>query len=304
MKFKSVANNLYDRILSKEAKLKFEKVIFVTALGGFLFHLALIMLIQWGIIPSTGGIRGLESPIDAIYTPFSIILFYEVYCLVYYLPKSITTYIGKQFEIIALITIRGIFDELSHLELSSDVFDMLGQPDFMYSMATILLLFGLIYFFYRLNQRGIREENNLPDIPAGISDSSKKYIYGKRVLAMSLGILFIVLALTNLYEWFTNNHTIVDFIVNTKPATKSFFSVFFTVLILNDVIVLLFSFAITDEFHKVMRNSGFVISTTLLKLSFNVEGLASHLMIILGVAFGTAILAMYKLYKKIDLPED
>ena len=284
--------------------MKFEKIIFVAAFIGFLFHLALIMLIQWGIIPSNGGIRGLESPIDAIYTPFSIILFYEVYCLVYYLPKSITTYIGKQFEIITLITIRGIFDELSQLELSSELYDMLAQPAFMYSMATILLLFILIYFFYRLNQRGIREENNTPDIPMGISDSSKKYIYGKRILAMTLGLLFIALAVISLFNWFSDNHSVVEFIVNSKPATKSFFSTFFTILILNDVIVLLLSFAITDEFHKVMRNSGFVISTTLLKLSFNVEGLASHLMIILGVAFGTAILTMYKLYKKIDLPED
>jgi hypothetical protein len=38
-----------------------------------------------------------------MYTPFSVLLFDEVYLLVYYLRRSTTIYIGKQYEIIALM---------------------------------------------------------------------------------------------------------------------------------------------------------------------------------------------------------
>lgn len=87
-------------------------------------------------------------------------------------------------------------------------------------------------------------------------------------------------------------------------ATETFFSDFFMVLILTDVLVLLFSFAINDDFPKVMRNSGFVVSTTLIKLSFNVEGVASHLLVVMAVLFGTLMLRLYKMYRRIELPDD
>ena len=109
---KKIILQVFDKLLSKESKTKLEKVIFILAMAGFLIHLLVIGLVQWGQLDVDGSLIGLQNPIDAIYTPFSIILFYEVYCLIYYLPKSITIYIGKQFEIITLITIRDMFDEM------------------------------------------------------------------------------------------------------------------------------------------------------------------------------------------------
>lgn len=50
--------------------------------------------------------------LHAIYTPFSFILFYEVLLLVLALPKSHTSSIGKQYEIVSLIVIRGVFKDI------------------------------------------------------------------------------------------------------------------------------------------------------------------------------------------------
>jgi hypothetical protein len=74
------------------------------------------------------------------------------------------------------------------------------------------------------------------------------------------------------------------------------------VLILVDVLLVLFSFAHTDKFNKVIRNSGFVISTILVKLSFSVSGLQNVLLIISAVAFGVVILWIHKLFEKNKLP--
>lgn len=304
MRVKKIISNIYDKILSEGAKLRLERTVFILAMAGFLIHLIAIALIHVGWIDAGGSMKGLQSPIDAIYTPFSILLIYEVYCLIYYLPKSITIYIGKQFEIITLITIREIFAEMSSLTLSSDLQQMYSDIEFIYSMVTILVLFSLIYLFYRQNQKAIRINNNTYGQMSRMPEKKKKYEYAKKILTLVVGLIFIVLAIINLTEWLFNNHTLFDFLQNTKPATKEFFSSFFMVLILNDVLVLLFSFAITDNFPKVIRNSGFVISTTLIKLSFSVSGLASHLLVIMAVLFGTLILILYKRYKTIEVPTE
>lgn len=297
-----IFSNMYDKILSAETKARFEKIVFLIALAGFFVHLFVIWIVQSGAIDVEGSMRGLQEPIDAIYTPFSIILFYEVYCLIYYLPKSITIYIGKQFEIITLITIRGIFAEMSELTLSSEIHHMYSDPQFLYTMATILILFFLIYLFYSQTQKTIRVDKNTGSSPTRLTEGKQKYILAKKALAFILGFIFLALLVHSVYEWFFLNQTVIDFLQNTRPATKDFFSSFFLILILTDVLVLLFSFAVTDEFPKVMRNSGFVVSTTLIKLSFNVDGLASHLLVIMSVVFGTLMLVIYKRYRNIELP--
>lgn len=300
---KKVILHIFDKLLSKESKLKLEKVIFTLAMVGFILHLLIIGLVSIGRLDVDGSLIGLQDPIDAIYTPFSIILFYEVYCLIYYLPKSITIYIGKQFEIITLITIRDMFDEMSKLNLSHDL-HMYSNIQFIYSMGAILMLFLLIFLFYKQNQKAIRINNNTHGELIRLPEKNKKYLFAKQVLALLVGLVFISLAFFKFFEWGYNNNSFIDFLQNTKPVTRDFYSNFFMVLILSDVVVLLFSFAITDVFPKVIRNSGFVISTTLIKLSFNVTGLTSHILVVMSVVFGTLILFLYKRYKTIEVPMD
>jgi hypothetical protein len=64
-----------------------------------------------------------------------------------------------------------------------------------------------------------------------------------------------------------------------------------------DVILLLFSFFHTDEFHKIIRNSGFIISTILIRLSFSVEGLLNTLLIAAAIVFGLLMLVIYNKYE-------
>ena len=86
-----------------------------------------------------------------------------------------------------------------------------------------------------------------------------------------------------------------------RDVNKIFFDDFFTVLILIDVLLLLFSFFHTDKFSKVIRNSGFIISTILMKLSFGAEGLLNTIFIVVAVLFGVMILAIHNQYEKNDL---
>ena len=109
---------IFDKLLSPKTKEVVERIILITAILSFIIHLSLIYLSKAGFIDVGSDTELFKSPIAAIYTPFSFILIYEVYLLVFYIPKSVTTYVSKQYEIIALIVIRRLFKDLSHLEFS------------------------------------------------------------------------------------------------------------------------------------------------------------------------------------------
>ncbi|MGK0324307.1 MAG: hypothetical protein ACJAR4_002358 [Psychroserpens sp.] len=105
------------------------------------------------------------------------------------------------------------------------------------------------------------------------------------------------MALYTLIDWSAG----ISMLSNTIPSFESinnlFFDQFFTVLILVDVVLLLISFFYTDKFHKIIRNSGFVISTILIRMSFGVSGLISTILIVVAVLFGLAILTIHNKYE-------
>ena len=139
---------LLEKLLSKKTKEKSERVILWIAIVSFILHLVLIGLIHVNIIAIDEPSNLLKNPIAAIYTPFSFILVYEVYLLIYYLPKSTSTYISKQYEIIALIIIRRLFKDLSDLSLSSNWFNTKNDLQFTYDLVASVFLFYLIYLFH------------------------------------------------------------------------------------------------------------------------------------------------------------
>ena len=83
-----------------------------------------------------------------------------------------------------------------------------------------------------------------------------------------------------------------------KDINNIFFDEFFTLLIVVDVILLLASFYYTDKFHKVIRNSGFIISTILIRLSFSVTGLLNIGLIIGAIVFGLLILMIHNKFEE------
>ena len=259
-------------------------------------HLLLIALTRLGLTGLNPESEMLSGFIAAIYTPFSFILLYEVYLLVFYLPQSTTTYIAKQYEIVTLIVIRRLFKDIANLELTTDWFQKEYDLQVTYDLLTTLALFGLIYLFYRLNHAR-------PSTPStgSLTPQVKRFIAMKQYLAIALIPLLAALAVYSLGHWGW-----VAFGSGTASAGQLhdvndiFFDDFFAVLILVDVLLLLMSFVLTDKFHTVIRNSGFVISTILIKLSFSVVGLLNAALTVTAVLFGVAILWLHNQYERLE----
>lgn len=297
-KLERIFLGLQQSLLSESVREWSERTIIVIAISGFLVHLILIVLNSLDILPGDNH-ELLRDYNSAIYTPFSFILIYEVFLLVYHLPLSISNYIGKQYEIVALIIIRRIFKDISELQLTLDWFNNKHDLQFSFDIVATLIIFFSIYLFYRLipkRETQPSSENTSPGL--------KRFIDVKRIVSISLVPVVAGLAIYSFTEWAIGTFGSPE-MVNGVPLLKNvFFDDFFTLLILVDVLLLLISFFGTDYFSKVIRNSGFVISTILIKLSFSAEGIMNVALVILGVLFGVGILWIHNQYEKLDMPRE
>ncbi len=292
-----IFGSLYSKLLSEKTKHKSEKLIVTIAIISFLLHLIIIGFVHFNFINVNDHSTLLSNPISAIYTPFSFILIYEVYLLVYYLPKSTTIYIGKQYEIITLIVIRHIFKDLSKLDFTENWFNSKININFGIDLLATIILFYLIFIFYKLNKT-----NELSQSKIEKSIAVYKFIKLKNVLAMCLIPIFLILSFYSLGRWiYESFFSITELVKTIKDVNKIFFDDFFTFLILTDVLLLLFSFFLTDKFSKVIRNSGFIISTILIKISFATEGILNTILILVAVLFGVIILYIHNKYQTLEI---
>tara|TARA_B100000795_G_scaffold256709_1_gene229335 strand:- start:587 stop:1486 length:900 start_codon:yes stop_codon:yes gene_type:complete len=286
---------LFDKFLSENTREKIEKIILKVAIFSFFIHLAVIYLMKFDFfVDFSSNSELLKNPISAAYTPFSFILIYEVYLLIYYLPKSFTIYITKQYEIITLIIIRKLFKDLSALELSENWFEIKGDLQFTYDLIASLLLFYLIFLFQKEGKLKLVKHVNIKPV-------IERFVDKKKLIAVILVPLFFVIALYTLIDWSKGISLVSEELPTFESINNLFFDQFFTVLILVDVVLLLISFFYTDQFHKIIRNSGFVISTILIRMSFGVSGLISTILIVAAVLFGLAIITIHNKYEKNSL---
>ena len=276
-------NDLHAFIFSKKNIKILESIILFLAVFGFIVHLGLIYLnLNYNIEFLKGVDNLLRNPISALYTPFSFILVYEAFLLVYYFPRSFTTSIRKEYEIISLVMIRKVFEDIPNINLGSGILNSDSLPLF-YNLAGILIIYYFIFLFKKVKSK-IPKKDPKTNLNRFIS-------YKKSLSIILLPILFF-LCFSNLYDWSYSVFILQNF---TENVNNIFFIDFFTILILVDVFILLISFRYTEEYAQVLRNTGFIISTILLRLSFSVYGLSSVLLLIGGVLFGLIILKIYQL---------
>ena len=284
-------SNIFDRIFSEDNRKKIESFTIWSATIGFIIHLSLVLLNNYSIIDIGNESLLLTNPISAIYTPFSIILYYEIFLLIFYLPRSFTTSILKQFEIISLIVIRRIFYDIPKLDLeTNNWFENADNMQITYDLICILILFFLIYLFNYV-------KSNI-DNKKGVKNIDK-FIDSKKIISVVLIPVMLVLFCFGIYNWYSIG---VDsnFASSFYYVNEVFYNTFFSILIIADVFILLLSFLYTERYSQIMRNTGFIICTILIRLSFSSTGLTNLLLIISSVLFGLLILKIYSQMNKIE----
>lgn len=215
----------------------------------FLLGIGGIELNRRGLLPEPMAHITPTNHFYAINLAFSLVLILEVISFIFSLPCSFSKSVGKQFEILALIMLRDSFKELSYFpepivvtpEIMEKVYVVLS-----YAIGS-LLIFALLGIYYRL-QPTRKQEIALPT-------DLYHFVAAKKFIALIILAAFIGLGLTNCYQ-LTFHHEHMDF-----------FAVFYTMLIFTDILVVLVSQCFRPSFHAVYRNSGYVVSTLLIRLA-------------------------------------
>ena len=289
-------DKLYSIVFSEDFKKKIEKIFVTLSIASFIIHLLLIFLKHIDVLNFSDD-NLLTNPIAAIYTPFSFILVYEVFLVVYYLPRSISQYIRKQYEIITLIIVRRIFKDIANLEISTDWFNQKYDLQLTYDLISTLVLFFIIYLYTYYNTR-----NKSLNIKKHKIENLDVFVKRKKTIALLLLPVLMFLALSSLFRWvYIELINVNQVFFSIQDINELFFNEFFTVLIMADVLLLLISLYKTDKFHEIFRNSGFIISTILIRLSFTADGLMNNILIVSSVVYGFLMLLLHIQFDKISL---
>jgi hypothetical protein len=284
---------VYDRCTTLGVRHQLERCVVWLAAGGFVAHLMLIALARsvGDALPSF--MAGLDlNYLHAVYTPFSFILFYEVLLLIVALPRSHTTSIGKQYEIVSLIVIRRVFKDIGAFR---DPATWFSQKDaalmVLADMCAAVLMFLLVTGFHRLQRAAVRSKPH---------EDLQRFVAIKKSVAVVLCGVLILLAAYNVWSW------LAEVLSSGMGETKAeidldvfFFPAFFEFMIFTDVFLLIVSLLYYDRYEYVIRNAGFVISTVLLRFSLSTPKPYDLIVGLIAITYGLSVLAVFASFTRV-----
>jgi len=287
---------VFDALDSPSARTRLERAVVVAAAVGFLVHLAVIGVARFlPDVPQTL-FEGLDkSPLHAVYTPFSVILFYEVVLLVFALTASHTGEIAMQYQIVSLIAVRRVFKDIGSF---SELENWLAEPEavkaVLLDMGGALLMFMIVTGFTFLRDMTPKTT---------IHRDLQGFIALKKGVALLLLVVLVALAVINLGSWLGLIGG-MPVALAAKPADVDlfFFPRFFEFMIFTDVFLLIVSLAYYERYEYVFRNAGFVISTVLLRVSLTTPKPYDLMLALTAMLYGVAVLGVFACYSAMPKP--
>ena len=249
------------------------------AILGFLLHLLFCVLYDLSFIESSDLDSFIDSYLDALYTPFSIILAYEVYELIRAIPESFSNSIGKQFEVVPLLVVRDIFKNLADIGDADNVSIDADVAFIAMEAVAFVILFGTALYF--------RHQTSVAKKPSQQDESVRAFVQQKKHLACGLAVVYIFVALYSFTTWLTG---VVD--GDTGLSRTVFFSDFFTWLIVSDIVILLASYRHITDFPQLARNTGFILSTVIIRVGIGIPGYTGAALFILSAALAACVLRL------------
>jgi hypothetical protein len=272
----TLAAELFDTIESAWEGVRARRTVGLVLVLAFLFGLAGVELNRFDLLPETIARITPRSHFYAINLAFTLLLVTEVMSLVFSLAKSISISVGKQFEILSLILIRASFEELVHFNEPIDPqMHMTAVLTIVTNGAAALFIFVVLGFYYRLQPRG----------PISMTATERKnFISLKKLVALLLLALFILIG----------GYSLREFIL--QESTFDFFELFYTLLIFSDILIILVSQRFLPTYHAIFRNSGFALSTLLIRLALTAPPFYNAAIGVAAVLFALGLSLAHRAY--------
>jgi hypothetical protein len=213
----------------------------------FLLGLVSIALNRLDLIPAPLNTLVPRNYYYAINLAFVLLLTIEVVGLIFSLSRSISDSVGKQLEILSLILLRFSFKEL--IDFDGPIDPVGHWKPLLYIISNglgALFIFTVLGFYYRLQP--LRKTN------MSITERSH-FVAKKKLVCLFLIVIFISMGSYGLYK-------------HLDPSSSfDFFEVFYNVLIFTDILMIFISLRYLPTFEAIFRNSGFALTTLLIRIA-------------------------------------
>ena len=277
---------------TEKFKSRFELLTLYFGISTFILHAAIIFFLKWGWLDSTYFPKNLfGNPFSALFSPFSSLLVYEVYLLIFYLRKSYTKSISKQLEIMALILLRNCFKDAGSL---TDGTNVLFQSELIKDLSGFVLLMVLVWAFHYLDAKRVDYKVQL----------SARFIGLKDKMANALMLVFFGLSIYSFTDWMFGLFQYAAPNSVLEDPSHIFYKEFFTLLTFADVLLLLSSAKNLKNTVLIIRNSGYVLATFLLRISFSLHGWERIFILVLGAGMAVFMLWISRRQAFLELKEE
>ncbi len=267
-------STIFDAIHIFWEKERTHQIVSVLLIVIFILSLGIIEINRQGWLPANLGSLISTSHYLAINLAFSLVLILEVISLIFALPSSMSKALGKQFEILALIFLRSSFKELSKLP---EPIDITGHHEVLWHIlaygggaVTIFALLGA-YLLLRKNLDKVISKG----------PSLDQFIKLKKTVAFLIFIIFVGLGA---YD---------GWLLVSGGEEFDFFHYFYTILIFSDILLVLIAQTFLPQFAAVFRNSGYALSTLLIRLSLTAPVYYDVLIGIISIVFALVLTLVY-----------
>lgn len=248
----------------------------------FLGSLVGIELKRQGMLPNSLGQFVPGNHFYAVEAAFTVVLIQEVISLIFTLPCSFSRSVGKQFEILSLILMRNAFKALSQFP---EPISFEGNKEAILHILSdgfgAMAIFALLGYYYRVQAAASDEAMRPTDLYS--------FVAAKKGIALVLLIVFGYMGI---------NSAVLSF---NGAKNTDFLHGFYTILILTDILVVLISQCFQPSFWAIFRNSGFALSTLIIRIAlaappyFNVLlGLTAAVFAILLTLISSGLFARQK----------
>ena len=225
---------------------------------------------------------------EAILLPFTLLLLAEVISLVFAIAQSVAIAVGKQLEIMSLILIRQSFKELTYFpepivwdltsgEVTRRVLFILSDA----SGALVIFALLVVYFKMQTHQPITRD-----------SDDQSSFVGAKKLIALALLASLAVIAANVAWAWISTGEE------------RSFFEIFYTLLIFADVLLVLISLRYSVAYPMVFRYFGFAVSTVLIRLALTAPRVVDAGLGVVATLFAIALTWVYNRTTALDQPQE
>ncbi|MBI9113009.1 hypothetical protein [Maridesulfovibrio ferrireducens] len=228
-----------------------------------------------GWLPDFIALKTPDNHYHAIGIAFTLVLFLEVISLIFVLPCSFSKSVGKQFEILCLILMRNSFKELVNFpEPITFTGDMTSIYKILSDGTGAFAVFVLLGIYYKIQRPG----------PSLKPTFKFRYVASKKLVALLLLAIFTVLGIYNLICPLMGKHYF------------DFFSIFYTILIFSDILLVLISQRFLPSFHAVFRNSGFALVTLLIRLALAAPPFYNAALGVISAGFAVLLTLAYNTF--------